>query len=627
MTIYVRLIAVLFLFFVSFFCLSETTTYNPQLVVKYNDIYLSGQAACSASVASYAGWIGTWHAPNACHQGTSSNLDLVIVYYEPVNTYVCNSGDTLSALNGVPICYTNATCPVGTERDPNTGQCVPICELPMTKHPITGNCQLPICKDMEETPLDALCRFEDSKGTAMNCTDGSTIYAPQICPPNWIDRYAINPGNTAIQCDDGTFAAVGSSCYAHFLKMLFNNDPNALKGIAFGVGTSNLISVNPVGFGLPKFTLSPNSPNGLLANFPMLRLNAPTSSFFNIASTVPFPALGKALSDFFKAEPTAPYVSQFKQNASNIGFPVVINPNTGVVSPASSSVALSPNQLAQVAIKMTEPVTWRNLINPVVPMALPVQQLSNYLTPTDYPWMLPGLHGIEADMNRVYSPTLLQNPVNFSQIVPSSPYISSMPIIFPLTAPIISTTPNTTTSILTNPVNYNTYDYTDNISNFFQNSPMTATSTAPLVTFTPETAPQTYITYNNVSNTTITNINTNTNPTNTDALITPIQTPTQPTAIDPNTPDSLPVPPTLYPDTWKYFDFLPMANPFSFNISAYLPQIPQTSCYYEIHRVIFGFSFDFAPCVPLQPLRAVLQWAFAVLTAWACFLLIFRSQI
>jgi len=96
-------------------------------------------------------------------------------------------------------------------------------------------------------------------------------------------------------------------------------------------------------------------------------------------------------------------------------------------------------------------------------------------------------------------------------------------------------------------------------------------------------------------------------------------------------PGEPPEEPPYKSDTDLYFDFLDMDNPFDFDAASYLPVIPQTQCTYEIHRTFnvpfLGVkNFDFAPCVPLQPLRTVLQWAFAVITAWTCFMIIFRSS-
>lgn len=110
-------------------------------------------------------------------------------------------------------------------------------------------------------------------------------------------------------------------------------------------------------------------------------------------------------------------------------------------------------------------------------------------------------------------------------------------------------------------------------------------------------------------------------------LATPLPPPTSP--INPTDPIIMPTPPTLQPDTWKYFDFLPTSNPFS--ISPSLPVLPETTCAYEIHQVVHvpfmgAHNFDIAPCVPLQPLRIVLAWFFAVFTIYTCIFIIFRSN-
>lgn len=83
--------------------------------------------------------------------------------------------------------------------------------------------------------------------------------------------------------------------------------------------------------------------------------------------------------------------------------------------------------------------------------------------------------------------------------------------------------------------------------------------------------------------------------------------------------------PPYEPDTDAYFPFLETAQPFTWNPASWVPQLPVSNCNYEIHRVIFGFAFDFAPCDTLSPLRAVLAWVFAVLTGWTVFIIIFRS--
>lgn len=89
-----------------------------------------------------------------------------------------------------------------------------------------------------------------------------------------------------------------------------------------------------------------------------------------------------------------------------------------------------------------------------------------------------------------------------------------------------------------------------------------------------------------------------------------------------------PVPPK---DTDLYDPFLksPIVMP-SWLPSDFMPHIPEPSCSYEVHKSfnVFGSgqrNFDLAPCVPLEPLRAVLQWVFGVLSAWLCFRIFFKT--
>lgn len=97
-----------------------------------------------------------------------------------------------------------------------------------------------------------------------------------------------------------------------------------------------------------------------------------------------------------------------------------------------------------------------------------------------------------------------------------------------------------------------------------------------------------------------------------------------------DTPASVPPVPEI-PDDPDFFAFLQTANPFSWNASGFLPELPETSCSYELHEsfsvpFLGTKTFDLAPCDKLEPLRVVLGWVFGVLTAMGVFFIIFNAR-
>jgi len=76
-------------------------------------------------------------------------------------------------------------------------------------------------------------------------------------------------------------------------------------------------------------------------------------------------------------------------------------------------------------------------------------------------------------------------------------------------------------------------------------------------------------------------------------------------------------------DLLAYINF---ANPFEGQgLPSWFPSLPETSCSYEIHEIIFGRNFDMSPCVKLQPLRLVLEWAFSMISIFLCFRIVFSN--
>jgi hypothetical protein len=438
-----------------------------------------------------------------------------------------------------------------------------------------------------EDPLKANCYFPDDQGAGLNCLDGSTVYAPEVCESSFFDRYVTPPEGVSITCPDGRVTSSGQSCYSRYLEELFNNDPAALNTIKFvGFGTSNLPTLSAIRPMLVETPSGSGGAPGLSAVFPMKQIDSyGQERFFNIASTVPPYSLGQTLSNYFKSEPTSTFANDFKARAAEFDYPVDINPNTGAVTHSGSSIVLTPNQVAQIATTLTLGRVATATLPAVSPLNLPVQQMTDFLTPESFPWMGPGVSAIEQDFQIVSAPTGTRTPVNFPQITNSaSPLITPYPV----------------------------------------------SNTAPLVTFSPS-SPQTYIQPVSIPTSTLPSPITNSNPTGTDTQTTSYTPPDPNTTIDPAAPELPPTPPTIYPDTWKYFDWLPMENPLHFDPLSFLPELPEPTCYYEVHSsfhvpYLGTKHLDVAPCVPLQPLRAVLAWVFSILTVFACFFVIFRSN-
>lgn len=451
-------------------------------------------------------------------------------------------------------------------RNMSTGQCYP----PPT--PPKRECVIP------EDPFKADCKFPDANGTGQNCTDGSTVYAPMVCPfaGKWANQVPPGPGQSAT-CSDGSVIGYPNTCIGKYIS--------SAKGM-FGVGRALNIALNTMGGGLGPKPIKPvlRVAGTLVDGVPSIRAVVPMeaqinkaglSAYASIDTSIPKITLGKAIAEYIKSDPFSDYakglVAAVKQGLSLTEL--MIDQNTGSVTPVGSLVPYSSNQIADLALSTHNS-------NP-----LPLPYIVPFIDYGTIPWLEPAIDAIEGDFIRIYDTEGQKAPINFPNITPDS---------------------------LTSSYNPNT----PSIVTIDENSPTTYLKDQPETSTLPDPK-------------------TNTNPTATDETTSPTATPLPGTPINPvtqETPDTVPDVPTLYPDTWKYFKFLPLANPFSFDLATLLPEIPETSCYYEIHKTVHisfvgDYSFDIAPCVPLQPLRTVLQWAFAVLSAWFCFTTVFRSRV
>jgi len=452
----------------------------------------------------------------------------------------------------------------------------PACTAPQVRNATTGMCEslsvLPDCEGVQ-TPINTNCKYPTDKGNGIDCSDGSTVYVPMVCPvSSWDDKMPPKEGQQKT-CSDGRVIGYPTTCFDIFKQKAKDQ---------FGIDKALAIVLNTLGGGLPKATLK--VVDNLVSGLPELRSVVPIaakvdqtglSAYTKLDTAIPTISLGKAISEYIKSSPAGPYVEQLKQvvRSGTAKTELVVNPNTGVVTPGSSVVPLTSNQLARIALES----------NSSAP--LPLSEIEPFIDYPTVPWLEPALDAIDTDFKRVYDPAGQKAPVNFPQISPTNPLIS----------PTVSESPQ------------------------------------PLVTLGPE-SPLSYPKPASIPTSTLPSPSGNPNPNGTDSPTSPVTSPAPGTTVDPTAVEAPPTPPTLYPDTWKYFDFLPMANPFIFDISKLLPTLPQTSCYYEVHtsfRVPFlGVKHvDFAPCLPLQPLRAVLDWVFAVVTAWVCFVVIFRSSV
>lgn len=560
-----------------FFCLVFFS--NLTFAEDYNALFSSGEEQCHAQLdfAVNDEWAILWIPPSTCQLYEISNPSHIGGWSNVSDSYSCPGGGNLSSGGSPIMCIGAPDCVAPQIRNSSTKLCEtppvpPVCTAPQINDPITGACvTLPTCTGTQSAFADQ-CRYPDDKGPGLNCTDGSTVYPPMVCPYTLWDSFFPPPQGQSQTCRDGYVASYPDSCFDHW-KVTDAQNP-------FGMGKAVGIVLNTMGGGGPKPVLRVAGflNDGLPSIRAVLPLEAKInqsglSAYASIDTSIPKISLGKAISEYIKSSPTSSYSTGITAVAAAAGMAVIINSNTGDLTPVGSTVPFSSNQIADLALRT-------NQSNP-----MPLTDIQPFINYGDVPWLDPALEAINGDFTRVYDPAGQKAPISFPNVQPGSSFVS--PGWSPDQPPVATLGPDSPTQYQTPPAE------------------------------TPTTQP---------------NPTLNQNPTGTDAQTSPTSSPAPGTSIDPNAVEAPPVPPTLYPDTWKYFDFLPMANPFAWDISKLLPTLPEPNCYYEIHRTFqvpyLGTKhFDIAPCIPLQPLRTVLNWAFAVLTAFICFYVVFRSSI
>ncbi len=621
MTIYLRLIAVTFILF------SGNVFSDSYLAVQkwfYNGAaYESHSAACSSAnpgpYGAFAWGQGFHYLPRAGSDqscgywsGEGSYAGDSYIIQTPIN-FMCPYGGTLSGT----LCISADPCPDGQARD-SSGQCLPPppppppeCVAPLTYDPITMTCQEvePVCV-YPENPITTKCHYEDSKGDGLSCFDGKTVYPPMVCEPTpYDDRLPPTPGHPAT-CLNGSVVSYPQTCLDAY-KIAIGVPPlNELIGLVLGV-TNPLNSVMKYGDYISAGSkymegLFDSAGNPVIRDEIILAKNLAQQSRDVVTAVeydVPSFSVGKALETALQHNPTSQLSRDFAESISSGPYNKIfrVETNTGLVKSISNDIALSSNQLYELSLA-SKFLTQARLT-----------EISPYVRPELSPWIEPALPAIDGEWKRIYDLGGAKAPLYFPKLkdgtltgpqeitdprpdtIPKQ-IVSPDPLTSPGSQPIPDPFPGRKPGVVLGP-----------------GSPLTYAPPQPETTRIPDPTK-------------------NPIPDQPFDIRTPAPEPIPPgTTFDPKAVDTLPTPPTVHPDTFKYFDFLPMANPFNISFREFIPQLPEPSCSYEIHKTFHvpflgNKHFDMAPCAPLQPLRAVLAWVFSVLTLFTCFFVIFRSQ-
>lgn len=436
------------------------------------------------------------------------------------------------------------------------------------------HCEIP------ENPITADCQYPNNQGLPEDCIEGGNevtagFYAfpaaNQSCPTLW-DGFWAEEGKTQT-CGDGSTQTWPNSCFNAALDKtvadLLSN-PWVIGGIALTMGNPlRVFSIFTTAQGFQRVSMT-------------LPLAVRTSALADASSairyssaeiTLPNNTLGLAIKEYIASNPGSSLEQALIQK-----FPlgvakeaITINPLTGEIIPASTSLPLSNTQTAATALASGALTTAE------------LQAISPYLRLNTIPWLTAAADAIEGDFWRVYD----------------DKYNEKQPVNFPGTAnkPLATTIP----LALENP---------NPAAELGPESPQSYDRPKPTVTTTPGDKPTSL---------------------DDPGTVTGVPDPVGP--INPNDPvstENLPTPPELHPDYWKYLDWLPIDNPYTWTPGDYIPTLPESGCTYEVHTSFnthfFGVKhIDLAPCQPLQPLRDVLAWVFSVLTGFICFNVIFRT--
>jgi hypothetical protein len=558
----------IFLFLFSFPVFAETyPMVEPSTFSGECSAYSSRDAMCAAS---YSEITGPWTADGqtSCKSPQGySNYSMALKFRSCVIDALNTYGCPGGGVLINSACYGAPDCPAPQVRNFSTGLC--------GYSPSPPDCAI------GENPLTNNCKLPIDKGNAINCPDGSSVYPPMICASTGSRWDGLLP-DEAYKPMCSPLATDLSMCQPLLFQRF--DDVSDIIGSLAGLATVALSGIPELVIGSELATIVGGVAiegralwNGFFHN------SAGEIVEFKVQGDVPSSVYGNAVSEYVKNNPASSFSAEFteKYNVKSPDNPIIIDSNTGVIRPGNSSVPLSGNQVAEALRELS------------ADLVIPVTDFAPYIQPESIPWVAEAVKPLTVDILHQHSPVNYPNLLRPVESMPSStPYYNVSPNPFSSSAPLVVSFPP-------------------------QPLVFTPDTPEPVVWVSPPSVlPPTYI---------------NPNPLGTDAPVVP-PPPIDPNLpIDPNAIDPPPTPPDIYPDTWKYFDWLPMQNPLHFDPSSFLPELPEPSCTYEVHSSFhvpfLGVKhFDLAPCERLQPLRAVLGWVFSILTVFSCFFLITRSS-
>jgi len=433
----------------------------------------------------------------------------------------------------------------------------------------------------QQNPVKDSCTYPTNQGVPVNCIDGSVVYVPSVCPSQggkWQDIFpAPKPLCLPNQTDHSTCE-----------PLLFQRIDDWASSQALQIGTALLMIAAPelavAGTAIAEVA------SALAADFPMVWRNSAGEIVDTvIRADVPKAEFGQAVTDLIKNNPSDPYVQSLPNLLGGPSGPVTINSSTGAITPSGSTVPYSLNQVSDVVRSL-------NAVKPI-----PLDKVATYIVPERIPWLNAAQTAVKFDLSTQAAPQFFPKA-----LAPATPVAVSTPEFIRVPSPLSVVEP---TAISRFPPSF-----------------ATVNALSPLATLTP-LSPNVYTPTATIYAPTV-----NPNPTGSPLATAPSSPPPPNVPIDPLQVDLPPTPPDLFDDKFKYFDFLPTNNPFDFDPGSFLPSMPTSACNYEIHQVVnvpfMGpHAFNLAPCVPLQPLRTVLAWAFSVLTAWLTFILLFKAEV